>query len=61
MTSREDVALQLTLSSLDTLTRNARPNNGNIADNNKLATSIVEFYNHIYNNIKNNEPADSDV
>ena len=49
MTSRENIALQLTLSSIDTIRTLSK------TDKNEFCNNMINFYNTIFENIKTSE------
>lgn len=57
MTSREEIALSLTLDNLSVIQYNTKASTAE-ADNEVLANEIKEFYNYLFDNIKT---SDNDV
>lgn len=57
MTSREEIALKLTLDNLSIIQRNTKVNSDGM-DNEVFANEIKEFYNYLFDNIKT---SDNDV
>lgn len=53
MTSKEDIALQLTLKSIERLSSaSASESNGSKDYNDKFANYVADFYNTVYNKIE---------